>query len=174
MQVIRSADQTCGLNAQIEQLQCKQHTLPNACTVQFEVCLTGDGKAMMATNWEPGTHCWHCNAPKSLRQPLDPCDHLPQDLRYFTIFRAIPPTRRGGDYLHCSCRVLCAYIRRLTKTLRTANMPPHLRSAHLKAVAAVVKRCNEEAAHHQDDEVESELHTLMRVEAAGGLDIQPW
>jgi hypothetical protein len=97
MQVIHNADQTCGPNTKIELLQSKQYTLPHACTVQFEVCLTGDGKAMMATNWEPSPHCWHCNVPKSQHQPIDLCDPLPENLQYFTIFQAILPKRRGGD-----------------------------------------------------------------------------
>lgn len=54
-------------------------------------CLTGDGKAMQATNYAPGHSCWVCSLPRAdWAGHLEPSPDLSHALRYGAFLRDIP------------------------------------------------------------------------------------
>ena len=90
--------------------------------VGVEHILTGDGKAMACGNVLEGHFCWSCDAPaSSWSDQLSPLGTFPPGPRFGANLRAIPPSHRVGDYVHCVARILNILFKRLLAELTTIS-----------------------------------------------------
>ena len=159
---LRALDVKGDLNAQVADLENVLDVMVGGVQCRYVCILTGDGKAMQASNKGGGCLCWLCNSVES----LEAVDFVDADVRWGAFLRQIPPCRRIGDFVHAQCRIANAFIKRLTTMLQQL-IASHGPSA--RAAMAELKKI-------QHDLVEAakaipEAERLQKKEKPGTLDI---
>lgn len=75
---------------------------------------------MACGNFLEGHPCWACDAPAQLwSDQLVPSPSFPAGPRFGAYLRAIPPSHRVGDYVHCVARIVNIFFKRLLHDLTT-------------------------------------------------------
>lgn len=113
---LRAMDRTCRLDDQVREVQEEMVYVVDGSPRGFRCYLTADGKGMLSSNQGPGKKCWLCDDWLSL-EPTD----IAGSVRYGAFLGSIPPSRRIGDCVHCTARVVnCILSRREERPLHSA------------------------------------------------------
>ena len=108
-------DATHGLNEQVADLDAKEDVVWQGKVLGFLCIITGDGKNLLAGNPSGVSKCWVCDNDQSLVLFTGSMDGV----RWGAYLRCILVSRRVGDYVHATSRVLCILVNRLRKELHS-------------------------------------------------------
>ena len=126
-------DATHGLNEQVADLEANEDVVWQGNVLGFSCIITGDGKNLLAGNPSRVSKCWICDDDQSLLLFTGCMDGV----RWGVYLRCIPVSRRVGDYVHATSRVLCILVKRLRKELHSRGIHPGVRA--LDAIVNDVK-----------------------------------
>ena len=104
---LRAMDRAAELDAQVREVQEEMVYVFSGVPRGFQCYLTADGKGMQSSNHSVGMKCWLCDDCLATRP-----QRTNTSVRYGAFLGSIPPTRRVGDYVHCTARVAnCILLR---------------------------------------------------------------
>ena len=130
---LMAMDATHGLNEQVADLEANEDVVWQGNVLGFSCIITGDGKNLLAGNPSRVSKCWICDDDQSLLLFTGCMDGV----RWGAYLRCIPVSRRVGDYVHATSRVLCILVKRLRKELHSRGIHPGVRA--LDAIVNDVK-----------------------------------